>query len=131
MVENTLFSIDGGVSFQNQDTFKNVLPGFYEITVDNGCSIYKEEIIVGGTPSFFTPNNDGFNDTWTLTNADFFPNYKISIFDRYGKFIKSFKDGQAGWDGKYENKNMPADDYWYYLELADGRNVKGFFTLKR
>ncbi|MDT0540075.1 T9SS type B sorting domain-containing protein [Croceitalea sp. P059] len=131
IVENTTFSLDGGQSFQNDNTFNAVLPGVYDLVVYNGCSVYEEEIIVGGTPSFFTPNNDGVNDVWTMANSNFFPDYKISIFDRYGTLMKSFQEGQIGWDGRYQNKNMPADDYWYYLELQDGRSFKGFFALKR
>lgn len=130
-IENFNFSIDGGQSFQNNNTFSNVSPGIYDLVLDNGCSIYKEEIIVGGTPAFFTPNNDGTNDVWALTNASYFPDYKVSVFDRYGKLITSFRSGQSGWDGSYQNKAMPADDYWYHLELVDGRDVKGFFALKR
>jgi gliding motility-associated-like protein len=36
-----------------------------------------------------------------------------------------------GWDGKFNEKTMPADDYWYNIQLEDGRSTRGHFTLKR
>ncbi len=130
-IENTIFSIDGGQNFQNANTFSNVLPGLYELIIDNGCSIYGEEIVVGGLPSFFTPNGDDRNETWNLDDPIYFPEYKVSIFSRYGTLLFSFDSGQQGWDGRYQNQDMPADSYWYALELGDGRVFKGSFVLKR
>ncbi len=130
-VTNTYFSIDGGLNFQDFNFFNNVLPGVYNLVVDNGCAISEEQIIVGGVPSFFTPNNDSINDIWNMRNASYFPNFKISIFDRYGKMIFSFDENSNGWDGTFNNTDMPANDYWYSLEMTEGKTFKGFFTLKR
>ncbi|MBT8187441.1 MAG: T9SS type B sorting domain-containing protein [Croceitalea sp.] len=127
----TVYSMDGGLNFQTSNRFENILPGIYELVIDDGCSLYESDVLVGGTPSFFTPNNDGIHDIWTIENANAFPNYMVSIFDRYGKLIKNFNENQIGWDGTFQNANMPADDYWYRLELPDGREVTGYFALKR
>ncbi|WP_350285452.1 T9SS type B sorting domain-containing protein [uncultured Croceitalea sp.] len=129
--EQTQFSIDGGLTRSGSNSFQNLVPGLYDIFIDNGCITYEDTVVVGGLNTFFTPNGDDRNDIWSLANEDFFPGYRISIFDRYGKMLKNFGAGQAGWDGNYRGKGMPADDYWYRLELADGRSVKGFFALKR
>ena len=126
-----VFSIDGGLTFSADNTFSNLPPGFYDVVVRDDCSVFEEDVIVGGVPSFFTPNNDGANDRFQLSNPEFFPAYQMSIFNRYGKLLSSFTAQDNGWDGTYGSTEMPPDDYWYVLELEGGRIVKGNVTLKR
>ena len=91
-------------------------------------------------PRFFTPNQDGINDTWNIKgfqqqNAD----AKILIFTRFGKLLKSLSPSSRGWDGSYHGKQMPSNDYWFLVEyvelLPDGTTInksfKSNFTLKR
>ncbi|MFW0738038.1 T9SS type B sorting domain-containing protein [Flavobacterium sp. T12S277] len=81
-------------------------------------------------PKFFTPNNDGYNDTWTIDFGYLAPNTVIQIFDRYGKFIKEItKD--AFWDGTYLGKNEPTSDYWFTATRSNGKEFRGHFSLKR
>jgi len=48
------------------------------------------------------------------------------------KLLKQIPIGDYnGWDGMLNGKPLPADDYWYNINLADGRIVKGHFALKR
>ena len=131
LFDQTLFSLDNGLTFQHQNTFSNVLPGIYDLVVDNGCSSYEEQLLVGGVPSFFTPNGDNVNDRWIMLNPTYFLGFEVSIFDRYGQMVFWFDDTSQGWDGNVNNLEMPANDYWYYLKTDDGRTFKGFFTLKR
>ena len=89
-------------------------------------------IPVMGIPKFFTPNSDGINDTWNIQGIT--PSYASSIiyiFDRFGKLIKQISPLGAGWDGTYNGQLLPADDYWFTMQLSDNRNIKGHFTLKR
>ncbi|NJB72060.1 gliding motility-associated-like protein [Saonia flava] len=126
-----LYSIDDGFTYQTVNSFKNLKPGIYGISVTDNCKTIDSSVVVGGLNSFFSPNNDGINDIWTLANAEFFPNFEISIFDRFGQLISTFKDGQEGWNGTYNNQLMPSTDYWYKLKLENGRTVNGHFALKR
>ncbi|URC12725.1 T9SS type B sorting domain-containing protein [Flavobacterium sp. B183] len=81
-------------------------------------------------PNFFTPNNDGYNDTWTIDFGYLAPNTVIQIFNRYGKFIKELtKD--TYWDGTYLGKNEPTSDYWFTATRSNGKEYRGHFTLKR
>ncbi|MEM8999263.1 MAG: T9SS type B sorting domain-containing protein [Bacteroidota bacterium] len=125
------YSIDGGVTFQPSNSFQELFPGTYEIVVTDNCSEVSETILVGGLSTFFTPNGDGINDIWTLSNATYFPNFKLSIFDKYGKLINRFTDALVGWDGTYQNQPMPSDDYWYLFESEEGKVATGHFSLKR
>ncbi|WP_459212815.1 T9SS type B sorting domain-containing protein [Aquimarina rhabdastrellae] len=126
------YSIDGS-SFQESNVFTNVEPGDYTAFVrDKGqCVILSKEFYVLGYPLFFTPNGDGFNEVWQILNPDREPENRIYIFDRYGKLLTNFTQGDIGWDGTYNGKQMPATDYWFKVERINGQTIKGHFTLKR
>ncbi|WP_228012079.1 T9SS type B sorting domain-containing protein [Flavobacterium hungaricum] len=127
------FSINGS-DFQNSPSFQNVVPGIYYASAQdkNGCGISNIfKIYVLDYPRFFTPNGDGQNDLWIIKNIDQMPDYTISIFDRYGKLLKQMNQNNSGWNGIFNNQQMPSDDYWFTLLFADGKNVKGHFSLAR
>jgi gliding motility-associated-like protein len=109
--------------------------GFHTVYVKdlNGCGITEQLISVLGVPQYFTPNGDGFNDTWNIkgANEQFYANSIIHIYDRYGKLVKQISAIGQGWDGTYNGNLAPSDDYWYNITFDDGRNAKGHFALKR
>ncbi len=127
------FSIDGQV-YQDSPQFYNVLAGEYTISVrdKNGCLPTPTKLIyVLDFPRFFTPNNDGYNDTWTIKNIKTKPVATIAVFNRFGKLLKQFDSNSSGWNGTYNGENLPADDYWFTLTFSDGNIVKSHFSLKR
>ena len=121
--------------YQDNTTFFNVSPGFHTVYVrdKNGCGIASQLISVIGFPNFFTPNDDGYNDTWHVygINTPEQAGSEIYIFDRYGKLIKQLLYNSEGWDGTYNGNRMPTSDYWFYIKLSDNRIFRGHFTLKR
>lgn len=131
-----IYSIDNQFSdYQEENIFQNVKPGKHLIYVKdlNGCGITAKEIDVLGAMRFFTPNQDGINDTWHLLgrNNENIKNAEIFIFNRFGKLITTLSPNGKGWDGTFNGKQMPATDYWYSLKLNNGKTYKGNFTLKR
>jgi gliding motility-associated-like protein len=126
---------DENGSYQTDNFFTNVSAGIHTIYIKdlNGCGIESREVAVLGIPNFFTPNNDGNNDYWNIkgANGSFNSNTIIYIFDRYGKLIKQISPQTQGWDGTFNGQPMPASDYWYSIQLEDGRTFKGHFALKR
>lgn len=131
--EYSLGYIEG--PYQASNTFVNVPPGVYEVFINDtrGCGVVSTIVYVLGIPKFFTPNGDGFNDFWNVQGVDptINANSKILIFDRYGKLIKQISPNGEGWDGTFNGRMLPADDYWYTIEFGDGRSAKGHFSLKR
>lgn len=121
--------------FQESNLLENIPPGIHDLYVydKNGCGTLQKTIAVLGIPSFFTPNNDGYNDYWNIKGANetFNSGARIFIYDRYGKLIKQVLASSNGWDGTFIGNPMPADDYWYSIKLEDGREAKGHFSLKR
>ncbi|MBP0903910.1 choice-of-anchor L domain-containing protein [Mariniflexile gromovii] len=131
---NYQYALDHPI-FQDENRFTNVTPAFHTVYVYdvNGCGTVQKSVAVLGFPKFFTPNNDGFNDTWKPlgVNAQFNNDVDIKIFNRYGKLIKQINTIEAGWNGTYNGNMCPNDDYWYLVVLPDGSEYKGHFSLKR
>ncbi|WP_457617911.1 T9SS type B sorting domain-containing protein [Lutibacter sp.] len=126
-------------SFQDEPYFENLMPGIYTVFVrdKNSCGIAQIDVSVIGFPKFFTPNNDGYNDTWLVlgVNENFYANSNIYIFDRFGKLITQIDPKSNGWDGIFNGRQLPATDYWFSVELIDNngniRSRKGHFSLIR
>lgn len=129
-IGNYEFSMDG-IQYQSSPVFTDVPPGVYFVYVKNACGIASKKITVLDYPRFFTPNGDGINDTWQLKNIQSIPNTKISVFDRYGKLLYQFNEKQQGWNGRSNQNEMPATDYWFVIEFQNRDTVKGHFSLKR
>lgn len=129
---NYVYSLDN-VNFQTSNTFNNLLPGFYTVYVkdDNGCGIVEVDFFLLNYPKYFTPNGDGYNDTWHIQFAAFEPQLNVDVFDRFGKFIVRLKGGEAGWDGTFNGQNVVSTDYWFVVTRQDGKIYKGHFSLKR
>uniref|UniRef100_UPI0037510271 T9SS type B sorting domain-containing protein n=1 Tax=Flavobacterium sp. TaxID=239 RepID=UPI0037510271 len=83
---------------------------------------------------YFTPNGDGYHDSWNIVGLANQPNAKIYIFDRFGKLIKQISSNGDGWDGTFNGQQLPATDYWFsvnYLEQTIEKQFKAHFSLKR
>lgn len=128
------FSLDG-LQFQDSSIFTNITAGEYTVWVQdkNGCGITSEAISVFGIPLYFTPNNDGYNDTWNVKgySNNTYPIITTFIYDKMGKLIKQIDSASQGWDGKRLGVDLPSDDYWYVINMPNGTQRKGHFVLKR
>ncbi len=134
------FALDYGFGeYQDSPIFENVEIGIHVIFVKdkNGCGITSLEVSVIGFPKFFTPNNDGYNDTWRIlgVNQNFYTASIVEIYDRYGKVMAIIKPSNEGWDGFYNGEEQPETDYWFKAEIIDTdgsiRKRKGHFSLVR
>lgn len=126
------YSLDG-LNYQDDNHFDNLQPDVYTVYVrdKNECGlVYQQEQGVLGYPKFFTPNNDGHNEYWNIRGGEN-TDYTINIYDRYGKLLKSFDNSSIGWNGKFNNNDMPSSDYWFHFITSEGRKIVGHFALKR
>jgi len=126
------YSLDG-INYQDSNTFNNLTFGTYTIYIrdKNGCGIVSKQVFLLNYPKFFTPNNDGFNDFWRIKFSQVEPNLTVSILDRFGKLITTLKSNSPGWDGTYNGKQMPSDDYWFVVKRENGQEHRAHFALKR
>ena len=102
----------------------------------NGCGVGSAVVYVIDFPKYFTPNGDGYHDTWNIVGVSNQLNAKIQIFDRYGKLLKEIRPSGDGWDGTYNGTKLPSSDYWFvlsYNEPVTGTptQLNAHFSLKR
>jgi gliding motility-associated-like protein len=72
----------------------------------------------------FTPNNDGYNDTWHIPHAaDYGDKIKVEIFNRWGErvFYSKGYGATQEWDGKFKGKDLPIGTYYYIIKIEDTR----------
>ncbi len=129
------FAIDEPVNFQDSNVFEDLSPGIYQVFVRDklGCGLAEKTVGILGIMDFFTPNGDGINDVWQISGLldNDQEQINLQVFDRYGKLLSSFTNKDRGWDGTYNGRNMPTDDYWYRIQFSNGTLETGNFTLKR
>lgn len=122
--------------WQSSNFFENISEGIHILRVRNrfGCGEVTTRFTVVDYPKFFTPNGDGFNDTWNVGGRTSLNISNVYIFDRYGKLLKSLSQNDSGWDGTFNGQPLPADDYWFKILFEkDGitDEFSNHFTLKR
>ena len=131
-----LYQVDG-FAYQSNTVFSDLSSGdhiMYIKDVKNNCGVTAIPFKIINYPKFFTPNGDGFNDTWNIFDLSFKPQSKISIFDRFGKLLKQIETGSQGWDGTLNGKDLPSTDYWFVLDYeinGEPKQLKGHFAMKR
>jgi len=125
------YALDG-VHYQDSPLFSGLISGFYTVYVrdKNGCGTTEKETYLLMYPNFFTPNGDGYNDYWSIRFASAERDLDVKIFTREGKFLRQLRYDQK-WDGTYDGRPVPADDYWFLVTRADGTEHRGHFALKR
>ncbi|RYZ55035.1 MAG: gliding motility-associated C-terminal domain-containing protein [Sphingobacteriales bacterium] len=108
---------------------------------ENGCRSmdsvmvnidYRDNLFV---PSAFTPNGDGTNDVFRVTNVTFQRLMEFRVFNRWGQEIYSTNDPRKGWDGTWKGVPQDMGAYQYLIRVAypDGyvETYKGNVTLVR
>ncbi|RZJ28033.1 MAG: T9SS type B sorting domain-containing protein [Flavobacterium sp.] len=126
------------------DTFYNTVnpqPIFARVSNGNGCyKIITFKLIVetcaddsdeSAFPKFFTPNGDGYNDTWKTKAVVGADKMKIQIFDRFGRWLKTITSADPEWDGTLGGVALPSDDYWFIVSGENIAEYRGHFSLKR
>jgi gliding motility-associated-like protein len=131
------YNIDGG-PWQISNIFSDLQGGDHLVGVRDvlNCDLLTETIAIIDYPKFFTPNGDGYNDTWNIKGIANQVDAKIYIFDRYGKLLKQLSPTAVGWDGTFNGEVLPSSDYWFiviYREPSSDtkKEFKAHFTLKK
>jgi gliding motility-associated-like protein len=83
-------------------------------------------------PNTFTPNNDGINDTWNITNLSDYSNCTVEVYNRNGSLLFSSIGYGKAWDGRYNGAPLPIGTYYYIINPKHGRSViSGYITILR
>ncbi len=127
-------------TYQDSGAFTVMLVAYDSIT---GCTdtlvmmggIYVIPTSIFEVPNIFTPNSDGFNDSFN-PNSRNIVQFEGEIFNRWGEKVYGWTQPQQGWDGHTPSGNVvPEGTYFYILKAVGIDNLnyeeKGTVTLLR
>ena len=89
-----------------RDTFQKVLGPFYPK--------YYQHI-----PNVFTPNDDDLNDQFLPILSPYLKRFEFSIYNKWGQQLFYSENPSNGWNGIYQNEEVPNDCYIYTLHVVD------------
>ncbi|NCC73266.1 MAG: gliding motility-associated C-terminal domain-containing protein, partial [Sphingobacteriia bacterium] len=97
--------------------------GIYSLTAFDGYCYIVDSIRVDvfsdiRVPNVFTPNSDGYNDTFFATTSypDGIFNYKMTIFNRWGRIVHEISSLYEEWDGKINGSDAAEGVYFWICE---------------
>jgi gliding motility-associated-like protein len=108
------------------------------VTNNNGCHDSTTRFVHIGEidyeiwiPNSFTPNGDGLNDVFNVTEIGV-SDFEMVIFNRWGDAVFKTTDPQAGWNGKLNGNqsDCESDVYGYVITVKDRDSVKHIYRNK-
>ncbi|MCX6292204.1 MAG: PKD domain-containing protein [Bacteroidetes bacterium] len=110
---------------------------FLTVTDNHGCQAYDSVLVIYVPcesqliiPNVFTPNADGFNDTYYI--GHFCPGiFHFTIYNRWGKIIYESGDSHFHWDGKTTDGQDASEGTYYYVCRTSKNELHGFLQLIR
>lgn len=155
-VTGALTTNGGMITINSDGTFQYTPPSgsfgtdTYEYTVcDDGippeCTTAIISILVKEGPftfnTGFTPNGDGFNETWNIEGILSYPNNVVKIYNRWGNLVyqaKGYNNNNVVWRGESNqgiivgDRQVPSGSYYFLLDSGDGsKPVSGYVVLIR
>jgi gliding motility-associated-like protein len=110
------------------------------VTTNNGCTA-SDDMTITVVPycvkplNAFTPNGDGINDRWLITNGNCLTSASVEVFNRYGSSVYQSNDYKNDWQGTYKGEALPDGTYYYIIKyhLINGASqvLKGNVTILR
>jgi gliding motility-associated-like protein len=106
------------------------------VTDTNGCTAtgsitvkVLQKILV---PNAFSPNADGINDTWHISNLPDYTGCTVDVFNRYGQRLFHSVGYNRPWDGTYNGQSLPFGTYYYIIDPKNGvSQLSGPITIIR
>jgi gliding motility-associated-like protein len=84
-------------------------------------------------PQGFSPNNDGINDEFEISNLlNIYENFELNIYSREGNLIHTAHNADGFWDGVatqgllFTGSTVPVGTYYYVLVLNDPKYPDAF-----
>jgi gliding motility-associated-like protein len=111
---------DGGFASVQHPVYKYTALGTYDVLLTvsdaNGCTasvshpVKVKDITAAYFPNAFTPDFDGVNDVFKPVGI-YITQYRLEIFDRWGRMVFFSEDPEVGWEGTMNGKMAPEGVY--------------------
>lgn len=131
-VQDFTYSVDG-IHYQSSNIFTDLQPDDYTLFIKNneGCVVKEIGFAIFELYNVFTPNSDGFNDTWWVKGLENYPGSRVQIFDKMGiqklDYIIPENLDKFEWKGE----NLSSGTYWYLIDISPERKIRGSVTIIR
>ena len=82
----------------------------------------------------FTPNFDGYNDTWNIARLENFPQFELLVYNRWGQQVHHQFNTYIPWNGTSLGLALPDGSYYYILffDVTDkNKFIKGTVSIIR
>ena len=137
--------VNGEVVFQPEGAVQGTVTFTYTISDPEGLTdvgtvtitIRLKDIIVS---QGFSPNGDGFNDTWYIQGIENYPNNIVKVFDRWGLLVyqkEHYENNITPWDGRANvgqlaGKLVDKGTYYYIVDPGGGlKALNGYVVIVR
>lgn len=122
----------------NANSFPQVFTYQLDVNSNRGCGSSSDETTVTvyetvKVPNTFTPNGDGFNDSWEIELLRIFPDAVIEVYNTAGSIVYRSITYPTPWDGTSNGKPLPAGTYYYTIDLKvqNAKRLVGYVTILR
>ncbi len=104
--------------------------GIYWLQISNPCGMDTDSVKISYEncntniylPNAFFPNGDGRNDVFMPIGSNII-NYRMYIFDRWGKQIFESVSSSIGWDGSLNGSPCPMGTYVWVIQYQEQTSV--------
>jgi len=122
---------DGAIT----SSYKVEQSGLYTVIAKNGCGADTLQATVNLMtcscqlllPNAFTPDGNGYNDTFRPLHACEMTDFQMAIYDRYGELVFRSTNPQYGWDGGFGGHKVPSGSYVWMIHYFNTTTKQPIF----
>lgn len=94
----------------------------------------QKELCKVSVDNYFSPNDDNYHDVMGVSNTNYYPNFELNVFNKWGQQVHKQKNTYTPWDGKWNGIPLPDGAYFYvffYDSNDKSKLIKGDVTILR
>ncbi|MBC9798653.1 Ig-like domain-containing protein, partial [Sinomicrobium weinanense] len=125
-----------GADYLNVVTIAESSPA--DVNPDNNTAQIAVEPLLLVVYNEFSPNGDGFNDTFVIDGIQLYPNNTIQVYNRYGNLVFKTSGYNNDWEGIAnksgaikKNDKLPVGTYFYVMDTGTGIRKSGWLYIAR
>lgn len=104
-----------------------------------GCAAFDSVLIdycpclddLDSIPNVFTPNGDNVNDFYEMKSLCYYEQFRIVIFNRWGKKMYESNNPGFKWDGRTEGGTEASEGVYYWIMDTRSGQLHGYLELIR